>query len=426
MQSTVAETTHIENELSDLYLACQTNDSEWVKKILRNPRIPSASINGIESNGSTALHIAVELEHADVIKILLFDFGVIRYRLNKNGLTAYQLARNENIRKLFYRPPEDIFSRFVHNLSEQGPVDIDDQSDDIEDNITSQYVSIYPTPVRIAMLHQVISMSKSLSRPSRFRDVALAIARFLAWLKCESPLSLSHEYVVSLCEELRLMIDRFVPSVHCQYKKACDLVEEYLRDNNIDHLLRLYTLPTQFHAHVHEESRSFYNTILSSLEQLQNRYFQEITYRGMVIDEKDLRPYQWAVEHPNCLTVTHSFMSTSIDREVPNFYCDNQTNDDRLSVLMIFNFVELSENAIQLYAIPQAQLSCVSDMEDEQEVLVLPNTIFRIIKIEKNDHSKHHYTIWLHNVPVIRRSYCQTLSLFVHEGFRNVRKKFQR
>ncbi|CAF1596753.1 unnamed protein product, partial [Didymodactylos carnosus] len=119
MQEAVSETTHADNKFSDLYLACEANDSEWVKKILRNSNVSFASLNDIESNGSTALHVAVELGHEAIIRMLLDDFGVIRHRPNRDGLTAYELAKNESVQQLFHRPLPDRLLRYAQSVSEQ-------------------------------------------------------------------------------------------------------------------------------------------------------------------------------------------------------------------------------------------------------------------------------------------------------------------
>jgi hypothetical protein len=63
---------------------------------------------------------------------------------------------------------------------------------------------------------------------------------------------------------------------------------------------------------------------------------------------------------------------------------------------MIFDFPQPCDMAIQLYAL-SAALPCISDFEDEREVLLLPRTIFHVVSITNNDRNGQ-YTIHLENV----------------------------
>ncbi|CAF1315081.1 unnamed protein product [Rotaria sordida] len=77
--------------------------------------------------------------------MLLDDFGVIRHRPNGDGLTAYQLAKNESVRQLFYRPSEDRLLRYVQSVPEQGDLQLnligseDENQTDIGDQTDDQY-----------------------------------------------------------------------------------------------------------------------------------------------------------------------------------------------------------------------------------------------------------------------------------------------
>jgi hypothetical protein len=457
MQEPISKMIPVNKSPSDLYLACAANDIEGVKTVCRNSSVSFASLNDIEPNGSTALHAAVESGHETIVRMLLIDFGVIRHRPNHDDFTAYQMVTSESIRKLFYRPTADRLLRYSQSVLGKddfqlyeneykdtncrllhAPVDrhedyiheeqTQNQSNNDDSNTRNQYISSYSTPVQIAMLHQVIGISRTLCRPSRIRTVSMSIAKALTWLKRESPPLLIHENNASLCNEFRLMIDRYVTIQHCQYNKACYLVDQYLHDDKIEHLLRLYTLPTPLSSRFQKESNSFNSTILRHLKHLQNRYFRGVAYRGMVIEANLIRAYKWAFEHYECLIITHDFMSTSIDRNISEISADNPLSNGRLSVLMVFNFSQASETAIRLYATSEVNLACacVSEFEAEQEVLVLPNTFFRITHIEQNHSFDDRYTMHLEYVPLTKRSYVQMMKLFAHEGYRNIRTQFQK
>jgi hypothetical protein len=53
-------------------------------------------------------------------------------------------------------------------------------------------------------------------------------------------------------------------------------------------------------------------------------------------------------------------------------------------------------------------------------------SMFRITKIEKSDHFEDRYTIWLDNVPAIKRSYRQMLKFIAREMYCSARKRFQK
>jgi hypothetical protein len=55
------------------------------------------------------------------------------------------------------------------------------------------------------------------------------------------------------------------------------------------------------------------------------------------------------------------------------------------------------DTAIQLYAISD-KLPCLSDFENEREVLLLPNTLFYVKRIDNNG-DQQYTTIWLEHVP---------------------------
>jgi hypothetical protein len=61
-------------------------------------------------------------------------------------------------------------------------------------------------------------------------------------------------------------------------------------------------------------------------------------------------------------------------------------NEDKIKVLMEFSFPKICSTAIQLYSIPP-DLPCISNFEDEKEVLIIPGTIFRVENIETNGYN---------------------------------------
>lgn len=420
----------VESNVSTLYLACLTNDHELVKKILTNFNSSFSTVNDIEPNGSTALHVAAELGHTDIIKLLLNEFGVLQHRKNHDGLIAYQVAKDEDVRRLFCRPSHEQLTRFSENILEQDVIKPGENINKgefarLDDNLGNPYISAYRTPTAIITCQYCTTISHSFSQPSRLLLGCIAIARVLARLKGMAPPSYPRTNPASVYDEFRTMIDRFVTPEHHQYAKALHFVDAYYRQNKIEYLFRLYTMSTPFYKKLHDTSNTYYFEILKHLQSLQDRYFQGVTYRGMVLDKRLFHAYIQASHHSACLLVTHSFMSTTTDPQVATMFSYNPLDDGKISVLMIFNFSQPSDIAIQLYDSSASILPCWSEFPHEREVLVLPDGMFKIIKIEQNDNSQRRFTIWLDHEPIVRRSYWQVLKLYCREGYNNIRKKFQ-
>ncbi len=80
---------------------------------------------------------------------------------------------------------------------------------------------------------------------------------------------------------------------------------------------------------------------------------------------------------------------------------------------MKFCFLKTCSTAIRLYAVPP-DLPCISDFEDEKEVLILPGTVFRVANIHTNssniriilnhynmedDIHEYRFALYEHNLP---------------------------
>ncbi|CAF3514617.1 unnamed protein product [Rotaria sp. Silwood2] len=102
-----------QGEATDLYWACRAGDIDTVRQIIASTTY--IDINRLEPNGSTALHAASFFGHADIVRLLLHQFGVIHHRRNRYGLTAYEEAATDEIHQLFYRSSNS--QRFYSNAT---------------------------------------------------------------------------------------------------------------------------------------------------------------------------------------------------------------------------------------------------------------------------------------------------------------------
>ncbi|CAF1635785.1 unnamed protein product, partial [Didymodactylos carnosus] len=126
-----------------------------------------------------------------------------------------------------------------------------------------------------------------------------------------------------------------------------------------------------------------------------------VSYRGVKMTNEDLRGYRWTFRSAGVIE-TRTFCSTSSDRGVAEQFADTSTTDvdDKESVLMMFHFGEKCDTAINLNKL-SPDLPCISEYEDEAEVLLLPLTFFNVKQIEQ---TSSYLAISLENVPSKRRS----------------------
>ena len=122
-------------QASDLYFACRAGDLDFVRGLIASS--PSADLNRLEPNGSTVLHEASHFGHAEIVRLLLHQHGVVRHRRNQHGLTAYEESANDEIRQIFHRSASSQrFSSGNTDEAEQLFTWSDDQEaeDDVQDN----------------------------------------------------------------------------------------------------------------------------------------------------------------------------------------------------------------------------------------------------------------------------------------------------
>lgn len=95
------------SEPSELYLACRNGDIDFVKNYLTKLSDNQWNPNQFEATvKSTPLHAASHHGHKEIVQLLL-DRNCDRSQLNGYGLTAYEEAANDEIRRLFKRPTSD-------------------------------------------------------------------------------------------------------------------------------------------------------------------------------------------------------------------------------------------------------------------------------------------------------------------------------
>jgi hypothetical protein len=346
---------------NSLYETYRRGDLERVRELL--PTMTCKEINDQLSDGNTPLHCACEGHHKNIVSLLHNEEGLCsRRRLNRKGLTAIESTNSAEISELFSHSSTPIY----HSLSENDPT-----------------FSLQPTSL-------TTQTTKTLSEKipdipddwvkGHIKDTDATDGRFLIALLNSSFIfkkQLLKRIERQAKEDFENLIDEFFkerPDTSETFRKE---FEEYKRSNNTKSLLKIYTYATNFCKVLQKKTSAYTTLIYLRPNELSERTFTEgNTYRGALISRRDIEAYKWASSCKNYLLETRTFQSTSKNKEVAEIYRKTQPTSDELVVLFIYIFPEKCDTAIDIHDLSQ--------FSDEEEVLVLPFTLFKVSKIIEN------------------------------------------
>lgn len=118
----------------------------------------------------------------------------------------------------------------------------------------------------------------------------------------------------------------------------------------------------------------------------------------------DIDAYQWVQQNVSRVLETCTLQSTSAKKAVAEEFAGQNKALDKHTVLFKYSFPEQCKTALALSRLRGNENDrCLSDFEQEDEVLILPYTLFQVTKIEIDQKSKWYY-ISLKNVPVPENS----------------------
>ena len=355
------------DKFSDLYKACLENDLDLVHTLVATSTFEM--INYHEMNGGTALHIAVEWDHTEIVRFLLHDYGVLRHLLDSQGRTAFELAQTDEIRQLFYRTRTD-GNRFCNETSCSILFTI--KKSDEEKNIPCSRVQGHESHASIANenSHRLYQQPDSL-----FMRISDKIMPYKPG---------NDEFISTTCDALLNLVDQYLVSTNKEYHKARILIKQYDETGRADSLIRLYTIETPFYKHINqtkETSECLASAIYYSLRFLHSRSFKGRCYRGLRMTTEELKDYQWASGKNSRYLVTNTFCSATRDIDLALAFAEARVSDQRDPVLIVFEFFCNCWAAIQLEKLSD-QLPSISEMEGEREVLILPRSTFHVTEVE--------------------------------------------
>ena len=363
--------------ISDIYKACLEGDTNLVQALIQTSP-DNVEINRLEPDGSTALHVACSEGFVDIVRLLLDDSRVDRHRRNKDGRSAYQVASTEEIRQLFRRPQCQT-NPFCTNENLSSPFEL------IESTRTSdpRYIDVYRSDAPILTdLHSGVLHAYSDAWSATFDSIKCFFGydpdkeRFSKWRK-----DLQIHLEQCLIDDY---LKRSLEPNYSSYSKANQCMEAFEQTREVEHLLKLYTIDitlSQYFAQNPVRTNCLHAPVSFALFRLEARAYKGKCFRGLRMKTTEFEKYQRALLQEKNYVRTNTFCSTSPDRSVAQIFADSGAPFDAIPIVMCINFNEACSTALSLFSC-SPQLKCLSYYENEQEVLILPGTVFSVTGIQ--------------------------------------------
>ncbi|CAF1080813.1 unnamed protein product [Rotaria sordida] len=321
-------------------------------------------INKIESNGSTALHVACYYGHYDIVKMLLNAGASRSIRNRRYRLTPFEEAHDDEIRRLFYR---------INSIN----------------NITSD-----------ADNDRFTGLSGHAEWVVESKQAADWKINLYKWLKLEQ----SFDEVIAFLNE-HYIADHVVRACLSEHDKQVIqwFFHQAALQQNAQYIVKAYTSVTQFyaivnthlakcllrffrwnydvrHANTLEKSVGYLASIFIYHPDLRSLSYTGTIYRGMILSRHDLCIYNVGKRLLN-----KSFLSTSIDRHVAEVFAGA---GDSKSMRQNLNHDPIQYMTLCIYKIinpdTALQIGSISEVPLEQEVLIMPLCAFQIKSVKKN------------------------------------------
>ncbi|CAF1321958.1 unnamed protein product [Adineta steineri] len=322
------DVTSTTNEIpSQFYFACRNNDIELVRRLLDEH--PLEDLDQMELNGSTALHAACYYKHIDIIKLLL-DRGFTRCVLNKYNNTPFDEGQTEEIQQLFIRPKTS--NRF-------GGGDLSDEQEKLK--------------------WIILDGNEQNTIQDRIPDTYHGNRL---------------EYGIFHGDKILQQLGTNMPKTDVIQR----LFHRAMNEKDCTRLIQAYTAETDFYNRINNYliSQNNQKNVISEFvdtiyfnHQLHEKYsFQGICYRTMnITSENDLDIYKIETKIMN-----QTFISATKDRHFIEQYAHERNKNNKYTIIISF---EIRHHKTAL------DIEYLSEFSHEKEVLIMNNSIFKIIRI---------------------------------------------
>ncbi|CAF1338126.1 unnamed protein product [Didymodactylos carnosus] len=327
-----ASTTGLTPLLTPFYIACRNNKIELVKELLET--MTPEAINRIEPNGSTALHVASYQGHKEIVELLLQNHANHAI-INKHNCTPLEEAKTDEIKQLIITRRKN--TRFCSVAIEW----------------------ILATNDADYQAHEYWKKLEAYGKDPKFYH-------FINYIK--------EDYVEKDLKE----IDR-IDTIRQYFDRA-------FMERDPLYLIKAYTADTGFYSTLNVHLAQLRLENLTAIDNLSRAHLIAIiarhpkfdalsyigtTYRGMLIIDEDLKQYKVGTR-----ILTKTFSSTSKEIAVARRFLDSSDSSGRFDAICTYT-IRNQRTALDIEK--------VSVFKDEQEVLILPYSAFKIIEIRRNE-----------------------------------------
>jgi hypothetical protein len=342
-RATTTEPLPSSNKCSDFYVACRSNNLEEVRNLLET--ITLDEIDRLEPNGSTALHSACYHGHEEIVALLL-KAGADRAILNKFKCLPFDEAKNDKIKSLFLRIPNT--NRLV---SDTGAIEWELVNDDVLETAAEER-------------HIIKSLYNN---TSGFTAVGKMFEK------------IQKNYIYN-------GLDHFdgIKKIKRFFRKATE-------EQDPRWIIKAYTAETDFYkvlnteiacgASKYQNERRYIIALLWHHPKLDELAYIGRSYRVMQLTYNDLQRYEI-----NCLLMTKSFLSSSIDQKIAELFLfrkEEKQFKEPTRTRLDGTFIKLWVMCV--YHIKHRRTALhienSSQYANEGEILIMPYTVFKVKRI---------------------------------------------
>ncbi|CAF4918853.1 unnamed protein product [Rotaria sp. Silwood1] len=321
----------------------------------------------IDVHGNTSLHIATRNGYPSIVKLLL-QRGVCRNIINGNGQTAEQEASCEAIQSLFktnYRPPPEANANGSYFVARTTEVEmwLDSYEHAYRISVQNQeYLKRWLIKIPYVKLIDELEQGYITTLNDLPPDFIQTLKMHMQKAKeTESPEPLVKAYTEQQYFSSRLNTDLALLGSDFRFRSSQPTSPTFTyRDNEAPR----------------EVGQYIYAAILIHHHRLEQYHYADKTYRGMNITSDDFKTY--AVGN---IVLTRSFLSTSKERHVAEFYLNFDNFSSRLPVICIYTVKNPSSSL---------DITEMSQYKSEKEVLIVPFTAFEIVSVRENIDAMFH------------------------------------
>ncbi|CAF2617832.1 unnamed protein product [Rotaria sp. Silwood2] len=355
-----------------LYNLCKENEIEQVRNMLQTINNRNIINKNHTSIGSTCLHVACYYGHLEVARILL-QYGALRSIRNlPHKLTPYEEASTDDIKQLLLEKKQ-FCSNNDYNYIEWSMI-----GDDLLDKRRE--------------FRRMIDLYKNYDNQHLISKLLVEVIDYYL-----------DEYLINQCNNTENL-------EHQNIRKQIEIIRECFKEaiekqDYLTYFIKAYTSTTCFFEELNkhlalyildnfDQTKYFSDhyrlvnclshivTLLIYHPNLPQYRFQGVCYRGMTITEHDLDQYQ-----VNQHILNYSFLSTSLARTVAEMFAGVGQQSQMRHTHQSHRPLQYS--CLCKYLIKQnstaINIESLSIRPDEQEILILPFSVFKVINIIRND-----------------------------------------